>query len=85
MKLFLLQGHLLSQRKPIFNQNVLRQFSTTIKASNAQKENNLTFNKFQGGVFVLPHMQKRHKGGEDAAVLTDRVLAVADGVGGWAE
>lgn len=36
-------------------------------------------------VFVLPHMQKRHKGGEDAAVLTDRVLAVADGVGGWAE
>jgi protein phosphatase PTC7 len=36
-------------------------------------------------VFVLPHLQKRHKGGEDAAVLTDRVLAVADGVGGWAE
>lgn len=36
-------------------------------------------------VFVLPHMEKRHKGGEDAAVLTDRVLAVADGVGGWAE
>ena len=30
-------------------------------------------------------MQKRHKGGEDAAVLTDRVLSVADGVGGWAE
>lgn len=36
-------------------------------------------------VFVLPHMQKRHKGGEDAAVLTDRVISVADGVGGWAE
>jgi len=36
-------------------------------------------------VFVLPHFQKRHKGGEDAAVLTDRVLSVADGVGGWAE
>ncbi len=36
-------------------------------------------------MFVLPHMQKRHKGGEDAAVLTDTVLAVADGVGGWAE
>jgi len=34
---------------------------------------------------VLPHIQKRHKGGEDAAVLTDRLLAVADGVGGWAE
>ena len=30
-------------------------------------------------------MSKRHKGGEDAATLTDRVLAIADGVGGWAE
>ena len=30
-------------------------------------------------------MQKRAKGGEDAAVLVERALAVADGVGGWAE
>ena len=44
----------------------------------------ISLNTFRS-VFVLPHMQKRHKGGEDAAVLTDRVLAVADGVGGWAE
>ena len=36
-------------------------------------------------VYVLPHIQKRSKGGEDAAVITDRMLAVADGVGGWAE
>jgi serine/threonine protein phosphatase PrpC len=36
-------------------------------------------------VFVLPHIQKRAKGGEDAAVVTERLLAVADGVGGWAE
>lgn len=36
-------------------------------------------------VFVLPHIQKRAKGGEDAAVLTERLLGVADGVGGWIE
>jgi protein phosphatase PTC7 len=34
---------------------------------------------------VLPHIQKRDKGGEDAAVLTERLLGVADGVGGWVE
>ena len=43
------------------------------------------FQLYLSSFYVLPHMQKRHKGGEDAAVLTDRVLAVADGVGGWAE
>ena len=32
-----------------------------------------------------PHYAKRHKGGEDAAVLNERLLVVADGVGGWAE
>ena len=30
-------------------------------------------------------MQKRAKGGEDAAVLTERIIGVADGVGGWSE
>ena len=30
-------------------------------------------------------MQKRDKGGEDAAAVTSNVIAVADGVGGWAE
>jgi protein phosphatase PTC7 len=33
----------------------------------------------------LPHISKRQKGGEDAALLTERVIGVADGVGGWAE
>lgn len=32
-----------------------------------------------------PHFQKRHKGGEDAACLNDRLICVADGVGGWAD
>ena len=31
-----------------------------------------------------PHFEKRHKGGEDAAVLSENLIAVADGVGGWA-
>jgi protein phosphatase PTC7 len=32
-----------------------------------------------------PHKDKRAKGGEDAASLADNMLAVADGVGGWAQ
>ena len=36
-------------------------------------------------MFLNPHFQKRHKGGEDAATLCPTMLAVADGVGGWAE
>ena len=31
-----------------------------------------------------PHYEKRHKGGEDAATVSDNLIAVADGVGGWA-
>mmetsp|Transcript_7050 Transcript_7050/g.11868 ORF Transcript_7050/g.11868 Transcript_7050/m.11868 type:complete len:121 (+) Transcript_7050:262-624(+) len=34
---------------------------------------------------MIPHFQKRHKGGEDAACVQPQMLAVADGVGGWAE
>lgn len=32
-----------------------------------------------------PHPAKRDKGGEDAATVTENVIAIADGVGGWAE
>ena len=42
-------------------------------------------NNFRAGVCINPHFQKRHKGGEDAACLNSNLLAVADGVGGWAE
>ena len=42
-------------------------------------------NLFNSGLHINPHYQKRHKGGEDAACVNDRLLAVADGVGGWAE
>jgi protein phosphatase PTC7 len=33
---------------------------------------------------IIPHDQKKHRGGEDAAAASDTVLVVADGVGGWA-
>ena len=34
---------------------------------------------------MIPHIEKRDKGGEDAYVVTDdtSLIAVADGVGGW--
>mmetsp|Transcript_20680 Transcript_20680/g.20421 ORF Transcript_20680/g.20421 Transcript_20680/m.20421 type:complete len:135 (+) Transcript_20680:2-406(+) len=37
------------------------------------------------GVGFIPHMEKRHKGGEDAYCTSDTMVAVADGVGGWAD
>lgn len=42
-------------------------------------------NTFASGVFLNPHFAKRFKGGEDAACINDRLICVADGVGGWAE
>lgn len=42
-------------------------------------------NYFDFGQFVIPHPEKVEKGGEDAYFSNKQVLAVADGVGGWAE
>ena len=39
---------------------------------------------FQSKTVIIPHDDKKHRGGEDAADSSDKVLAVADGVGGWA-
>lgn len=39
---------------------------------------------FNFGVKMIPHIDKRHKGGEDAYAVQDDLLVVADGVGGWA-
>jgi protein phosphatase PTC7 len=33
---------------------------------------------------MIPHPDKVSKGGEDALYANDNILAVADGVGGWA-
>ena len=46
---------------------------------------NVGKNTFNAGVSVLPHPEKVAKGGEDAYSLNPRLLAVADGVGGWIE
>lgn len=35
-------------------------------------------------VRAIPHPEKRHKGGEDAFISDDYIVAVADGVGGYA-
>jgi protein phosphatase PTC7 len=32
---------------------------------------------------MIPHIEKRHKGGEDAYYVDDQMLVVLDGVGGW--
>lgn len=34
---------------------------------------------------MIPHPKKAYKGGEDAYYADKGLLAVADGVGGWAE
>jgi len=33
---------------------------------------------------MIPHDEKRHRGGEDAVATNSNLLVVADGVGGWA-
>ena len=39
---------------------------------------------FKYGVKLIPRFDKKKKGGEDAYVVSDRLIVVADGVGGWA-
>ena len=41
--------------------------------------------KFNFGSYMIPHPDKAYKGGEDAVFVSDKILSVADGVGGWAE
>ena len=39
---------------------------------------------FQSKTVIIPHDDKMHRGGEDSADVNDFVIALADGVGGWA-
>lgn len=39
--------------------------------------------KFRHGNWMIPHPEKKDKGGEDAWMAREDLLAVADGVGGW--
>ena len=54
-------------------------FSSTATSEEA------VFNKFHAGICMNPHPAKRDKGGEDAATVTESFIALADGVGGWAD
>ena len=38
---------------------------------------------FRYGTSNIPHVSKKDKGGEDAYYASDKLLVVADGVGGW--
>ena len=38
---------------------------------------------FRYGSSNIPHYQKRHKGGEDAWLVQENLMVIADGVGGW--
>lgn len=67
-------GRLLRVQHQILYAHPVRKFS----AANSIRSLN-------SGVCMIPHTDKRHKGGEDAYVVTDTMVAVADGVGGWAE
>jgi hypothetical protein len=40
-------------------------------------------NKFKAAVTQIPYYKKRDRGGEDAFVISEEILTVADGVGGW--
>jgi protein phosphatase PTC7 len=58
---------------------------TTTKNYQPQKQQkNLEPFRFAAKTVIIPHDDKRHRGGEDAAANSDRLLVVADGVGGWA-
>ena len=56
-----------------------RHFSYSVDPSSER------INRLHTGLFMNPHPAKAHKGGEDAAAITDNILTLADGVGGWAE
>ena len=39
---------------------------------------------FMSKTIIIPHDEKKYRGGEDAAANDETILTVADGVGGWA-
>lgn len=51
---------------------------TLSKAQSSSKANELS-----SGFCNIPHHEKAYRGGEDAWICTDSLVAVADGVGGW--
>jgi protein phosphatase PTC7 len=57
----------------------------TLGSSKEQTKKQLPRNyRFAHKTIIIPHDQKKFRGGEDAASTTSEMLVVADGVGGWA-
>ncbi len=55
------------------------------KLAQAEEARKIIHAFFRQSVNMIPHYEKRHKGGEDAYVSNERLIVVADGVGGWSE
>ena len=55
------------------------------KKAEAEEQTRLENPYFKYAFKLIPHKDKRDKGGEDAYVASDQLLVVADGVGGWGE
>ncbi|TNV76304.1 hypothetical protein FGO68_gene11534 [Halteria grandinella] len=66
----------------IFASSIISYNSKVLKRAD-QETKSAPKHKFAAGVKQIPHPQKAYKGGEDAYVLSDTFIAVADGVGGW--
>mmetsp|Transcript_5726 Transcript_5726/g.6274 ORF Transcript_5726/g.6274 Transcript_5726/m.6274 type:complete len:296 (+) Transcript_5726:117-1004(+) len=59
--------------------------SRNIFRPSTQTNKDEPYNKLHSGLCMNPHPAKRDKGGEDAATVTESFIALADGVGGWAD
>jgi len=80
LRLLNLAGHF----RPKHAKSVALQQNLFMSYSTASKQL-LAYNKMHNGIALNPHPSKRDKGGEDAATITESYIALADGVGGWAE
>ena len=49
----------------------------------AAEAKSISVNRLETGFCNIPHHKKAYKGGEDAWISSDSLIAVADGVGGW--
>jgi protein phosphatase PTC7 len=65
-------------------EDIILQENIYNNSSTADEEPTIS-SRFVHKTVIIPHDQKKHRGGEDAAATTDRLLVVADGVGGWAK
>lgn len=56
-----------------------------LRIESLQRSFSTTRYRLRYGSYMIPHPDKVAKGGEDACYASDNLIAVADGVGGWAD